>query len=137
MLTLEERHEVLAFLRLSSIFCTLPIRVDVESWNVSAGTDSRWKSWICTGSYVLFAAHALLKVFRAFYTLFYCTGTPLHQIMLHFDVVLAATAFVYWYYLLYVKYPNVNAGLTKITLAGAIATGKSKLILARKQHFSS
>ena len=125
MLTLKERHRVLAFLRCCSILCQLPIRVDEQSWKIRAGTNARWSGWVCTGSYALFVAHVLYKTFRLLHTLCFSMGdTPLRQIMLHFDVVSATVMVVYWYYLMYIKYADMNPRIVEMTLAGTVINGR-------------
>ena len=123
MLTLKERQRVLTFLRYCSIICQLPIRVDDQSWKVRPGTDAKWRGWVCAGSYALFVAHVLYKISRLLHTLCFSTGdNPLHQIMLHFDVVSGTVMVVYWYYSLYIKYADINPAIVEMTLTVRINT---------------
>ena len=125
MLSLKERHKVLGFLRYCSICCPLPITVDLESGSVRNGSGSKWKAWDSMGSYVLFLSHVLYKGLSLLYTLWYFPDTPLHQKMIHFIVVSPAVMMAYWYYLLFIKYSDVNAGFTKITLDASVMRGKA------------
>ena len=118
MLNLKERHWVLVFLRYCSICCQLPITVDPTSWEVRAATGSKWIGWVSTGLYASFVVHALSKLWSLLNSLFFSTGIPLHQIMIHFDVVSTAVMTVSWYYVLYIKHTNVTTGFAKITLTG-------------------
>ena len=129
MLSLKERHKVLGFLRYCSICCPLPITVDLESGDVRDGSGSKWKAWVSTGSYVLFLSHVLYKVLSLLYTLLYFADTPQHQKMVHFIVVSPSVLMAYWYYLLFIKYSNVNAGFMKITLDESMMRGKTEIRL--------
>ena len=123
MLNLKKRHRVLVFLRYCSIFCQLSIRVDEQTWKIRAGTDSEWDGRVCTGSYALFVAHVLYKILRLLHTLCFSQGdNPLHQIMLHFDVVCGTVLVVYSYYSLYIKYADINPAIVEMTLAAEIKT---------------
>ena len=93
--------------------------MDVQSWDVRPGTDTKWKAWACSGSYVLFLAHTLYKVTSLIHTLaFGRSDVPLHQLMIHSHVVSGATMVAYWYYLLYIRHAHVNAAFARITLIG-------------------
>ena len=58
------------------------------------------------------------------HVLMYLPGTPTYQLVIH--MILAATYAVYSfdYYLLYVKYPEINAAMFGMTLTGSIIGGK-------------
>ena len=124
MLNFNERRQVLGFFRSCSILCLLPIRVDVGSWEVWAGTGTKWRAWICKGSYALFIAHTSYKVTTLLYTLIFCPHAPLHQMLIHGHVVGAAVMLVYWYYLLYIEHAHVNAAFVRLTLTADVVRGK-------------
>ena len=71
-------------------------------------------------------AHVLYKTLSLLHTLFFCSSnTPLHQIMLHFAVAATTGMAGYLYYLLYINYADVNAGIAETALTGKIiAIGK-------------
>ena len=121
MLTLKERQEVLKWFR---CFCTiglLPMQVDVEGWKVRADTTTL--SWASKAWYASFVAHSLYKILNFIYTLLFFHGIPLHQMIIHGVLASAAADFSLWYYILYVKYPNENAALIRMTLTRTITAG--------------
>ena len=125
---MKERRRILAFYRCCSIYCHLPILVDVESWDVRAGCDTKWKGWLCMGSCILFVAHTIYQALSLLHILFFSKGgAPLHQIMFHFVVACSAGTIAYWRCLLYIKCANVNAGFVQTTLTGSFTTSKRQV----------
>ena len=75
-------------------------------------------------------AHALYKAVRLLFSLFLLSDpTPLHQLIIHADVVGASAMLAFWYYLLFTKYPDVFVGILQMTLTGNFGQGKGKLII--------
>lgn len=108
MLNKKERRQVLLFLNYCTTFCLLPVQVDVQSWNVRPGTDTKWRARVCNGSYALFIAHASFKAISLLYVLYFCSHVPLHQLLIHGQVAWAGVMFGYWYFLLYIEQADVN-----------------------------
>lgn len=118
MLTLEERQQVLVFLRSFCILKFLPAAVDVPTWGFRLNSTSLWTSWL---SIALFNVHVLYKNASLVYVLLYVPETPLHQLMIHTSLGTVAAGFVYCYYVLYIKNADVYARFVQMTLTGQIA----------------
>lgn len=123
MLTTKERHRVLLFLHSCSIFCLIPMRVYVSSWDVLPATDTRRKEWACKGAYVLFLTHTLYKVTSLLYALFFCHHVPVHQLLIHGVFASAVFMIGYWYYQLFIADAYAYAGFVTMTLKGNITGG--------------
>ena len=67
--------------------------------------------------YALFIGHGLLKILRLVGGLFFRNGIPLHQVLIHGAVAGAAVMMVLWYYLLFVKYPDVYTATLKMLIS--------------------
>ena len=126
MLTLKERHEVLKWYRHFSTINVFPMQVEVNGWKVWPGTTTKLRSWVSKAWYVLYVAHSLCKVLSLLCTLLFVRGIPLHQMIIHGVMAGATAVYGFWYYILYVKYPDVNAALIRMTLAGTIAGGSKR-----------
>ena len=125
MLTVEERHRVLICISYIFSICLLPGRVKVQTWEFNPRCASKLKSRACKTSYFLFIAHALYKIGRLLSEyLFLNNIIPLHQVIIHLIVAAATALMVYWYYFLFVKYPDVCLGLMKMTFSGSFSQSK-------------
>ena len=77
-------------------------------------------------SYALFIAHTLYTLFRLVGGfLFLQNAIPLHQVLIHGYVTGAAVITVLWYYLLFIKYPDVYTATMQITMTGYFGQGKN------------
>ena len=126
MLTLKERKRVLSFFHYCSIICVFPVRVQVQSWDIRSGKETKWQLWLCRGSYGLFIAHASYKFIRLIHAIFFCPQVPLPQMMIHGDLAFGSLTAVYWYYLQYIDHADVNAGFVRMTLTGNIGGGRTE-----------
>ena len=50
---------------------------------------------------------------------------PLHQTIIHLAVAIAAAMMVFWYYVLFIKYPEVYLSTMKIALKDSFGQGKN------------
>ena len=129
MLNSTERHQVTKFNSYFLIICLLPAKVDVKTWGFYPGCPTKWKDWACKLSYALFAVHALYKVARLLSGfLILQSSIPLHHVIIHLAVATAAAMAVFWYYLLFIKYPDVYLNIMKISLSGSFGQGKNSSI---------
>ena len=131
MLTLQERHEVLKWYRHFSIINLFPMRVDFSGWNVWPGTTTKLRSWASKAWYAFYVAHALYKTLSLLCILLFVRGIPLHQMIIHGVLAGGTAVFGFWYYILYVKYPDVNAALIRMTLTGTITGGSTRKLFHR------
>ena len=122
MLNTKQRRRVLVFFRYCTNFCLLPVRVDVQSWNVRPGTYTKRRARACNGSYALLIAHASYKAISLLHALSFCSNVPLHQLLFHGQVAWGGVIFSYWYFLQYVEHADLSAAFAEMTLAGNIAT---------------
>ena len=121
MLTCEERRRILRLWRHFSKFTMFPITVDPECWELRAGSVSRWKTWALRGSFLLFTAHALYINLSLALALLSHRPIPLHKMIMHGNMAAASATFSFWYYVLYLKHPDLNALLAGMTLTGNVA----------------
>ena len=122
MLNLKERFRVLVFFRYCCIVNLFPVQVDLESWQIIPGTDTKWKRWASQASYGLFIAHSLYISLRLVYATLVLHDIPLHQMVIH-AVYAGAAVYVLWWYILYYEHVEVNAGIRKLTLTRPAKTG--------------
>lgn len=126
MLSLQERHQVLLFLRHICRAKLLPAEVNSQGWELHPRFHTAVRSaWISKLFYALFVAQALYKNLSLVYVLLFAPGVPLHQIIIHAVLAAACGTFAYWYYVLYIEQADMHAGLVQMTLTGNI--GKSKI----------
>ena len=130
MLTLQERHQVLLFFRQFCRSKLLPADVDAEGWELRQGFNTALRTkWISKLFCALFAAHASYKVASLVLVLLSANAAPLHQIIIHAVLATAFTAFVYWYYVLYIQHGEVFAEFLRMTLTGKIGEGNANKVV--------
>ena len=125
MLTLQERHRILKLIRYFYTVFLLPVKVDVQKWEIHQATSTKWKGWAFKVSSGLFMSHAVYKIVRLFWVLFFLRNpAPLHQVIVHADLVICCVTMAIWYYFLFMKNPDVFVGILQITLTGNFGQGK-------------
>ena len=124
MLSVQERQRTLAFQRYLCTFKLLPGKVDVAESKWSPDPGNRLQSWLCQVSYLVFLLHSAYKILRLVHTMVFLAGTPLHEMVLHGIVASSSAVFAFWYYVLYIKYPEAFAGFLGMTLTGNISRGR-------------
>ena len=131
MLTLEERFKILALIRHLGVINRYPVRVDLKTWEIRAGTSTNWTSWSCGVTFGLFIAHVSYKCLGLLHAALLVTNTPLHQVLIHAQVTAACVVYGVWYYILYMKHSDLNAHVTKLTLTGGVAAAGGKNVTKR------
>ena len=126
MLTLQERHEAVMFIRQ---FCTkklLPADVDVDGWELRQRfkTPLRTK-WNTKLFYAAFSVQGLYKIASLVLVMLSSNTTPLHQIIIHAVLAMAYGIFVYSYYVLYIQHGEVFTAFFQMTLTGKIGRGNA------------
>ena len=122
MLTLEERRQVLVSYRYFRYMNQFPVDVDPQHWNIHAhgSNGGRKVTWTSKVSFGLYVAHAAYKLISFFYISLFVPGIELHQMMIHGMYASAPVVYAFWYYLVFIKYPALNASVMKMTLAGTV-----------------
>ena len=76
--------------------------------------------------YGLFIAHVVYKIVSLVYGfLFLRNLIPLHQVMIHLAVTAPAAMVVFWYYTIFIQYPNIFLDVMKISLTASGEPGKT------------
>ena len=135
MLDQPERYRILKNLRHLCTVGFLPLEVDTNSWEIHPYR-SAWKRLLCYVSFIIYSLHGLCQLLSLLHVLMFSHGTPLYQIVIHMIVVSAYALSSFWYYLLYVKYPETNAGIVAMTLTGSVIGRKcASLYLSSESHY--
>ena len=136
MLNQAERYRVLRFLRFFCIVGFLPVEVDLNSWEIHPCVRPWWKQLLCRISYVSYCLHGVYEVLSLLHVLMLSRGTPMYQIVIHMIIASVTAVFSFVYYLLYIKYTEVNAVVFRMTLTGSIVERKqSHPLLASKSSW--
>ena len=125
MLNEKERRKVLSCL---SYFCylgLLPLRVDVDSWQILPGLTSAWKKLASALYFATFVAHSGYQNLSLMYALMFRQDTPLHHMIIHMTLAVGSAMVAFWYYVIYILYPEISAALTRMTLTGRVVGGDS------------
>ena len=120
MLNQRERHHVLKFLRRFCIVGVLPLKVDINSWEIHPYAQTSWKKSLCTVSFAIYCVHVVFQSLSLLHVVMFLRSTPLYQVILHMIMVSAYAGSSFWYYLLYIKYPGTNAAVVRMTLNGSV-----------------
>ena len=124
MLNTEERQRVAISTSHFISISLLPATLDVKNWEFTPGCVTKVKSWACKISYATFVLHALFKIWRLIYELLILQSTiPLHQVIIHLALAADAVVTMFWYYVLFIKYPDVYLGTMKTSLSGSLGQG--------------
>ena len=135
MLDQPERFRILKNMRHLCIISFLPLEVDIKNWKIYP-CRSAWKKLVCHISFAVYCLHGLYQLLSLLHVLMFSRGTPLYQIVIHMIVVSAYALSSFWYYLLYVKYPETNAGIVAMTLTGSVIGRKcASLYLSSESHY--
>ena len=130
MLSLQERHQVLLFVRHFCKAKLLPADICTKHWVLNQRFHTAGRArWISRIFYALFAAHALYTNLSLVYVLIFKLGIPLPQIIIHAMLAIAYEAYAYFYYVLYIRHAEVYARLFKMTLTGNIGQSKITYVL--------
>ena len=124
MLDQAERFRLLRYLRL---FCTigfLPLEVDVNTCEIHPCFQPRWKRRLCQVSFTICCSHQVCTILRLLNVLMFARGTPMYQIVIHIILTSIYAVISLMYYLSYVKEPDINAAVFRMTLTGCIAGRK-------------
>ena len=125
MLTLAERHQLVIFISYVFRICLFPAKIDAKEWEFYPGFTSKLNERACNASYALFIAHTLYKILRLVSGfLFFRNAEGLHQLIIHLAVVACGAMIVYWYYVLFIKYPDVYLRIMQTSFSGNIGQGK-------------
>ena len=108
------------------VICPLPAVVDIQGWRLHQGINTAWKTLSCAASFVLLCAHTLFKLVRLVSGFLFLRKTvPLYQEVVHLVLCAGSVMLVFWYYIIFMKYPKVFAKTVKITLTGNFVEGKN------------
>ena len=124
MLDQAERYRILKFLRHLSTAAALPLQVDLSSWDIHSRLQPSWKRLLCRMSFAIYCLHAVCQILSLLHVLIFLQRTPLHQIITHMSLAFGYAVTAFWNYLLYVKYPEINAAIARMTLAGSVDGSK-------------
>ena len=115
MLNKSERFEVLRMFRYWCMLGWLPAEVNLSTWEILPPAD-RLKTWRCLIWFFLFALHAIYKMVALVYWL--KVGIPFHEAVVHAVLAACMPVAIYWYYVLYIKYPRLFGVYVSMTLTG-------------------
>ena len=124
MLDQTDRYRILKYFRFLSTAALLPLEVDVSSWEIRPRLRASWKRLLWRVSFAIFCLHSLCQLFSLLHVLIFLRSTPLHQIIIHMTVAFWYAATAFFNYVLYVKYPGINAAIARMTLTGSVDGGK-------------
>lgn len=99
------------------------MQVDIGRKELRPDAVTRWKSIACSISFGLFVANTGYKVGNLLYAILFLRETPLHEMVVHTTVAVCAGVLVFWYYVIFLKHPDVHAEVFKITLTGNTGEG--------------
>ena len=123
MLNKRERHHVFTCLHYFYIVGLFPVEANLDSMEVHPGLKSGWKKLASHASCVILFAHALYKIGSLVHAFAFLQGTPLYQMLIHIILAGASATLLFWYYVLYIKSPGINAAFVTSTLTAAAAGG--------------
>ena len=116
---------MLKCLHYCSIVNLLPVQVDAQAWDLRPGADTRVKLWVSYVSYGLFLCHALYKNLLLAYTLIFLRSEiPLHQLLIHADLAAFSLMICFYYYVIHLACPGLNASLMRMTLTANVVGGE-------------
>ena len=120
MLEQAERHQVLKHLCYFRTVGFLPLEVDVNNWGIHPCVRSAWKRIIIRISFAIQCLHIVVQSLSLLCVVMFFRSTPLYQVILHMILASAYPVVGFWYYLLYIKYPETNAAVLRMTLTGSV-----------------
>ena len=124
MLDQTERYRILKYFRFLSTAAFLPFEVDVSSWKIHPRLRASWKRLLWQMSFAIFCLHSLCQLLSLLHVLIFLRSTPLHQIIIHMTLACGYATTAFFNYLLYLKYPGINAAIARMTLTGSVDGGK-------------
>ena len=129
MLNQSELRNLLAFVRYLSNFCLLPLQVKGDCWEIREGAKSTWRKLACRTSFGIFSAHTLYKNLSLVFAFVSAADMPLHHMVIHLVLAGTSVMLTFWYYVLFIRYPGINATLSCMTLAGTVAASKRMALI--------
>ena len=118
------------FLELLHHICTLkllPLDIRLKTWEIGPVVGNTLTAWTYKAAFASFLAHVSYQGVTFTHVLLFCRRTtPLYQSLIHAEFAIGSVMLAFWYYVLYIKYPSVNAALWRMTLTGDIAGGNTR-----------
>ena len=128
MLRKSERDLILQFNHYCSKFCFVPAEVDLENEELLDGR-RLWRRRLSLIQFGMFAVNSLYKNWKLFEACsFHRDSTPLHHLVLLLVMALASSMLSIWFYLQYIKYPEIH--ITLFNMAVGEAAGPSKIFFS-------
>ena len=127
MLNSKEKQHVLAWFRFFSKAGVLPLQINVDGWEVHPEQKLTWKKLACQVYLYIFLAHTLYKNLTLAHVFMFGQGVPLYQMVVHMVLAAASAMLSFWYYVLYIQYPETFAAFTRTTLTATATGGKLEL----------
>ena len=124
MLNSTERQHVLAWYRFFSKVGALPVQVNVDCWKIRPGLTSAWKKLASRVSLGIFLTHALYKILTLAHAFMFGQDIPLYQLAIHIILAAISAMCSFWYYVLYIRYPDTFAAFARITLTAKVPGGE-------------
>ena len=131
MLNEQERHDVLVSTKYLYAVCLFPCKIDLKTFKIDPRCTTKWTTLLLKVLYVLHLAHCAFKIASLAINLLSSERLPLHQAMLHAGLAGASALYTFWYYLLHVKYSDINSDFVTMTLKGDHAEGKASKQIVR------
>lgn len=127
MLNSKERQHVLACFRYFCKIGQLPLEVNVDRWEIHAGRKSTWKQLACRVNIGIFLALTMHKNVTLAYAFLLAQDIPLYQIVIHMVLAASSGMICFWYYVIFIRYPETYAAFVRVTLTASVATGERRL----------
>ena len=112
------KREVEFIFRVFRVACTcgfLPVQVNVSWAELVPLSSWKYKFW-----FLVFLLNGIHKIVSFVRTCLSDEETPLHQLVLHFMLVVAAPMYSHWYFLMFIKYPDEFRSIFKMTMTGTM-----------------
>ena len=134
MLNKRERHHVLTWIHYFYTAGLFPVEANLDSMEVYPGLKSGWKKLGSQVSLGIFIAHTLYKIGSLVHAFLFLQGTPLHQMLIHITLAGGSAMVLFWYYVLYINSPGINAAFVTRTLNAAAAGGTKSHFYIRRAN---
>ena len=126
MLNSKERQHVLACYRNFAKVGALPLQINVKRWDIDP-IKSTWKKLACRVNFGIFLAHALYKNLTLAHAFLFGQDVALYQLVVHMVLATSPAMLSFWYYVLFIQYPETYAAFAKMTLTATVTGGKLEL----------